>query len=149
MNFSEKVQKLRKDKNISQEDLAEIMNVSRQAVSKWESGQSMPDIYKLVEISNYFKVSIDYLLKDENEVLQKSALEIKEVSSNNNLLKPRTKRIVMGSLSGICIYVCLHALLVVDQIRSKYQAVMIVIYSIVGITASIFGLLKIKKQKNG
>lgn len=63
MNMANRIQKLRKMKGISQEELAEIMGVSRQAVSKWESEQSFPDLDKIVTMSNYFEVTTDYLLK--------------------------------------------------------------------------------------
>lgn len=52
---------------MTQEFVAETIGVSRQAVSKWENGQSVPESEKLIAISNYFDVSLDYLLKDENE----------------------------------------------------------------------------------
>lgn len=65
MNLGEKIQKLRKDNNLSQEQLAEKLSVSRQALSKWELGASLPEVDKIVLLSNYFKVSTDYLLKDE------------------------------------------------------------------------------------
>lgn len=64
MNFNEKIYKLRKEKGLSQEALAEILNTTRQAVSKWENGQGFPETQKLLEIGNYFEVSIDYLLKE-------------------------------------------------------------------------------------
>lgn len=67
MEFHEKLQELRKQKNLTQEELSEILFVSRTAISKWESGQSVPESEKLIAISNYFDVSLDYLLKDENE----------------------------------------------------------------------------------
>ena len=51
MKFSEKLQKLRNDKKISQEQLADMLSVSRQAVSKWESGQTYPEMDKLIMIS--------------------------------------------------------------------------------------------------
>lgn len=57
-----KIAELRKNKNISQEQLAEILDTSRQAVSKWERGESLPDIDKLRDLAVYFDVSIDYLL---------------------------------------------------------------------------------------
>ena len=66
MIFANRIKKIRNDFNISQERLAEELNVSRQAVSKWEAGNAMPDIDNLVEISNMFQVSLDYLLKDSN-----------------------------------------------------------------------------------
>lgn len=65
MQLSEKLILLRKRSGMSQEDLAYEMGVSRQAVSKWESGQSMPDIDKLLLLSRLYNVTTDYLLKDE------------------------------------------------------------------------------------
>lgn len=77
MNFSENLQKLRKEKNISQEKLAEELNVSRQTVGKWENGVSCPEAECLVEISDFFGVSIDTLLKgtvpEHNETEQESS----------------------------------------------------------------------------
>lgn len=63
MNLADRIQYLRKEKGISQEELAEKMLISRQAVSKWESGQSAPDLEKIVMLSDYFEVTTDYLLK--------------------------------------------------------------------------------------
>lgn len=65
MTFSERISALRKQKGWSQEELAEKLMVTRQAVSKWESAQSMPDLDKLVQLSEALGVSTDYLLKDE------------------------------------------------------------------------------------
>ena len=65
--FSNKLQQLRKQNGLSQEALAEILEVSRQSVSKWESGQVYPEIDKIIFISEYFHVSIDELLKGEEK----------------------------------------------------------------------------------
>ncbi len=67
MTLAEKIAALRKQQGWSQETFAEKMDVTRQAVSKWESAQSVPDIDKLVKISNLFGVTTDYLLKEEND----------------------------------------------------------------------------------
>jgi len=64
MQFYEKLQKLRKEKSLSQEDLAEMLDVSRQAVSKWESGLTYPETDNLIAISEIFGVTVDSLLKD-------------------------------------------------------------------------------------
>ena len=64
MIFPEKLQILRKSKGMTQEDLASALNVSRQAVAKWESGQGYPDIGNLISISSMFNVTVDYLVKD-------------------------------------------------------------------------------------
>ncbi len=67
MIFAEKLMQLRKKAGWSQEELAEQMNVTRQSVSKWEGAQSVPDLEKMVRLSELFGVSTDYLLKDEIE----------------------------------------------------------------------------------
>ena len=66
MQFYEKLQKLRKDKGMSQEELADVLGVSRQAVSKWESGQAYPETEKLIILSEIFGVTVDSLLKDND-----------------------------------------------------------------------------------
>jgi len=65
MKFNENLKYLRKKENLTQEQLAEKLNVSRQAVTKWESGQAMPDIANLKDISVLFGVTIDELIGDE------------------------------------------------------------------------------------
>ena len=65
MTIEERIQELRKGKGLSQEQLADVLGVSRQAVSKWESGQSLPEIEKLIAMSALFGVTIDYILKGE------------------------------------------------------------------------------------
>lgn len=67
MNFAEKIYLLREQAKLSQASFAEILNVSRQTVSKWELGASYPEIDKLIAISDLFHVSIDYLLKETEE----------------------------------------------------------------------------------
>ena len=63
MNMANRIQDLRKSRGISQEELADKVGVSRQAVSKWESEQSTPDIEKVIILSDFFDVTTDYLLK--------------------------------------------------------------------------------------
>ncbi|MBE6765075.1 MAG: helix-turn-helix transcriptional regulator [Ruminococcaceae bacterium] len=65
MEFNEKLQELRKNRGLTQEELAEALYVSRTAVSKWESGRGYPSIDSLKEISSYFSVTIDDLLSGE------------------------------------------------------------------------------------
>ncbi len=65
MKFAEKLFSLRKAAKMSQEDLAEILGVSRQAVQKWEAGASSPDMKNLIALSEHFSISLDVLLKDE------------------------------------------------------------------------------------
>ena len=67
MDLADKLVIQRKKKGISQEELADMLDVSRQSVSKWESAQCAPELNKLVQISEIYGVSLDYLLKDGTE----------------------------------------------------------------------------------
>ncbi|MCL1788128.1 MAG: helix-turn-helix domain-containing protein [Defluviitaleaceae bacterium] len=64
MTLGEKIQILRKQQGLSQEQLGALMDVSRQAISKWEVGESIPDVDKVVQLSDVFNVTTDYLLKN-------------------------------------------------------------------------------------
>ena len=84
MNFSEKLQILRKNKGYTQETLADKLGVSRQAVAKWESGQIYPDISNLIQISDLMSVSVDYLVKDRDcavNIIVQSNTDIDELIS--------------------------------------------------------------------
>lgn len=75
MSFGERLYKLRKEKNISQEDLAELLDVSRQSISKWENDKAYPEMTRLLFMSDYFGVTLDYLMRGHecNEKPQESA----------------------------------------------------------------------------
>ena len=79
MILADKIIDLRKKNGWSQEELAEKLNVSRQSVSKWESAQSIPDMGKIIRLSELFGVSTDYLLKDEMEIAD--AVDVPETDS--------------------------------------------------------------------
>lgn len=92
MTLSEKIMNLRKKNGWSQEELAERLDISRQSVSKWESGESIPTLEKIIKISEIFEVSTDYLLKDDFEELKFSGSsssiymnKIEESSDINNV----------------------------------------------------------------
>lgn len=65
MKFEEKLMTLRKKAGMSQEDLADRLGVSRQAISRWELGATLPDVPNLLKLSDLFGVSTDYLLRDD------------------------------------------------------------------------------------
>lgn len=71
MNMADRIQYLRKTKGISQEELADKIGVSRQAISKWESEQSTPDLERIIIMSDYFGVTTDYILKGIEPVIDK------------------------------------------------------------------------------
>ncbi len=68
MTLGQKLKEIRKRFGLSQEQLAEIINVSRQAITKWESDNGLPDVSNLQELSKVFGVTVDYLLNGENKL---------------------------------------------------------------------------------
>ncbi|MDE6476439.1 MAG: helix-turn-helix domain-containing protein [Erysipelotrichaceae bacterium] len=86
MTLADKIIKLRKQHGWSQEDLADKMDVSRQAVSKWECAQTIPDIEKILQLSQLFNVSTDYLLKDTmpyDEQIQATQITSQQTSNDD------------------------------------------------------------------
>ena len=86
MNISDRIRELRKKNGLSQEELADRLGVSRQAISKWESEGSVPDIDKIIRLSDCFEVSTDYLLKGIEP---------------ENRLGPRQSRRIMAAVAVI------------------------------------------------
>ncbi|MBE6008796.1 MAG: helix-turn-helix transcriptional regulator [Lachnospiraceae bacterium] len=82
MTFSEKLIQLRKQSNLSQEGLAEKLNVSRQSISRWEMGSAMPDANNLMLLSKLFGISTDYLL-NENYVSDNDIPKVREIRNDN------------------------------------------------------------------
>jgi transcriptional regulator with XRE-family HTH domain len=78
--LGQKIQQLRKENGLSQEELASKLTISRQAISKWELGESMPDTENIVQLSKLFGVSTDYLLINEYESDKDDSL-VAEVSN--------------------------------------------------------------------
>lgn len=108
MTFGEKLFELRSDAGFSQDKLAEMLEVSRQSVSKWERDEAMPDTDKIVLISKIFSVSTDSLLKDEPELKKaaedySSEAEFVQMTDNaflteNDIAQDSAKRFERGSL---------------------------------------------------
>lgn len=70
MNLGEQISTLRKRDGLSQDEFANVLNVSRQTVSNWENAKSYPDLEMIIKISDYFKISVDELLKNDNHVVE-------------------------------------------------------------------------------
>ena len=100
MTFGEIIKKLRTDKGLTQDELAEKIYVTRTAISKWESGRGFPNIESLKAISKYFSVSLDELLSGE---------EILAIAENDNKQKERTLRdLIFGLLDcGMALFLFL------------------------------------------
>lgn len=94
MEIGERLQQLRKEKGISQEKLAEQLHVTRQAVSKWETGQSYPDLDNLGALCKLYGVTADYILRGEDTKTQK------------NRFHKKVKWIIFGLMSGSGAILC-------------------------------------------
>ncbi len=112
MNFAEKIFTLRKSNDLTQEQLAEELNVSRQSISKWESGQAIPELEKIVSMSQIFGVTTDYLLKPseidalsvKTEILEKQQQQLLDREKKQN----RTIRCLMYSVGIYLIFLAVY-----------------------------------------
>lgn len=68
INFKERLKELRTERNITQQELGKLVNMSKMAISHWEKGHSEPSISQLIILSNYFEVTVDYLI-GKNEII--------------------------------------------------------------------------------
>lgn len=158
MRLGQKITELRKKNNLSQEGLAEKMNVSRQAVSKWESDQSIPDIEKIVSLSELFGVTTDYLLKSGAPSFEIKTADIpvedklptlpdelvqKYLSTTKQSSKLRALSIALTIFSPACISFCSALSSFLERASAQTQ----LIISLTGFAATIvvlaisFGLL--------
>ena len=96
MKFNEKIVMLRKQNNLSQEQLAEQLNVARQTVSKWELGETTPEMDKLIKMSEIFKISLDELMKEETQG--------ETVNDPNNTNSQKLAGMTIKILKGIGIF---------------------------------------------
>lgn len=109
MKFNEKLINLRKKEGLSQEELGHKLNVTRQTVSKWELGQTTPEMDKLIEISKMFNISMDELVNEsESEIKNDSnsnpIIEDQPIEKNNNKEK-MVRTIIIGVLIGVIILI--------------------------------------------
>jgi len=104
MTIADRIQSLRKSKGMSQEELADAVGVSRQAVSKWESEQATPDIDKVLIMSEVFGVTTDYILKGIEPVKTEDHKTMGDVVDQKILTKEngtRAKKILKWVLIGV------------------------------------------------
>ena len=105
MSFAENLKQLRKENGLSQEDLAEILDVSRQAVSKWEQGNGYPEVEKLLLLSNKVNISLDNLMSAEiNQCADNKSTNVTGAititSPNENVIATCYKVLSSGKMRG-------------------------------------------------
>lgn len=107
MTFGEKIQKLRKEAGLSQEELACQLNVSRQAISKWERNNGYPETEKIIRMSKIFHVTMDYLLNEEDTQMQginiEQGLYVSREMADGFLLYQKQKNLKAAVAAGIMI----------------------------------------------
>ena len=148
MEFNEKLQELRKQKGLTQEELAEALYVSRTAVSKWESGRGYPNIESLKAIAKYFSVSVDLLLSADE------AIRLAEVD-----VKQKEKRygdLIYGLLDisvVVLIFLPLFAERAGEAVRSvsildlaTVQPYLLAVFYALIVTTGVFGVLTLALQ---
>ena len=105
MKFNEKLIMLRKQHNLSQEQVAEKLGVARQTISKWELGETTPEMDKLILVSEIYNITLDELMKEENEG--------KVVNDPNNTNSQKLAGMTIKILKGIGIFILIVAILYV------------------------------------
>ncbi len=148
MKFEEKLYSLREEKKISQNELAEILDVSRQAISKWEMGRAMPDTKHLILISQYFNVSLDYLVNDDINDKDTKTHVRKDISNEENTVAEKCKKKI---ISRILIVILLLAILICGNLFHSPAGSSIIFFSIVivlAISAAYTRIRDLFHQKN-
>ena len=97
MKFNEKIIMLRKNKNLSQEDLGNELGVARQTISKWELGETTPEMDKLIKMSEIFEITLDDWIKDTEPNIDKN--------NANNTNTQKLAGLVIKILKGIGIFI--------------------------------------------
>lgn len=106
MTFGEKIYTLRKEKGLTQEKLAEQIEVSRQAVSRWEAGETMPDTETLIRICECLNVSSDYLIREDCQSDNNITI-VKRVSTEPDEICPKKAKLHLISAIGFFIaFIC-------------------------------------------
>ena len=134
MDLGKKIMTMRNEKNLSQEQLAEKLNVTRQTISNWENGKFYPDIDSLVNLSKFFNVSLDVLLSYDDKVLDylKDSTDI--VKSNKNILYAVLLNILL-----------IIAFIIVGIIFNESDSIIIIIFTVSIISFSFLFYQIIKK----
>ena len=120
MKFNEKLTQLRKSKNLSQEELGNELGVARQTVSKWELGETTPEMDKLIKMSEIFEISLDELIKDKeidtNINTNTNSNSNDPNNTNTQKLAGLTIKIIKGILIFIAILAALYLVLIVSSL---------------------------------
>ena len=106
MELNEQIKKYRTEMNLSQEELAEKIYVTRQSISNWENGKTYPDIHSLLLLSSLFGISLDQLVKGDIEIM-KAEIKKEEIAKMNRYGKIYTIMLIATAISAVPLYMWL------------------------------------------
>lgn len=134
MNIGNKLYELRKDHNLSQEEVAEKLNVTRQTISKWETNQSMPDLDKIVPICELYGISSDTLLKGTTKIEQK------EVSRSDNSIRKEKAKII--SISVFLYFISVIWIIISESLKEMNENIKVSIFLLICAFATVYLIYK-------
>lgn len=123
MTIGAKIQTLRKQRGLSQEQLAEALGVSRQAVSKWEAEQSVPDIDKIIAICDYFGVTTDYILRNaelpktepQSKPILQNAYNVSETEIREENTEKQKKSALLLAVAIVMYILCVSPVIIIQN----------------------------------
>jgi transcriptional regulator with XRE-family HTH domain len=137
MTIGERLLNLRKEKNLSQEELANILDVSRQTISKWETDQSTPDFDKIVPLCNYFGITTDELLTGKSNIIE----------SNND---DRKKTFARNIAIAVCMYILSIVAIIGFALMEKAEIGVCIFFVIIALATALLvynGITNSTKEK--
>ena len=155
MNFDEKIIKIRKDNNLTQEEMAEKWNVSRQAISNWENKRNLPDIEMLIIISKIFSISLDELILGGEEM---NDIEKKLINdgSESRIVKMNLISTIIGTflllIGLLCIVIKANTIEYIDESGILHENFYLLpigfLFIFIGLIVILVGIIRyIKKRK--
>lgn len=135
MQLGQMISKIRKEKELTQEDFAQKFNVTRQTVSNWENGKSYPDLLTLVRISDEFDCSLDVMLKENNAMTE----------DMNKKMKYGEESALLGGISSIFLFIFAIAMIIL-QYGSPYILVTFLLVAFLNTKAISITLDNVKKE---
>lgn len=133
MKIGERLRKARTERSLTQEKVAEEIQVTRQSISNWENNRSYPDIISVIKLSNLYGISLDDLLKNDNEM-------IKHMDESMNIVKSNRKLIAAIIVNVIILFAMVAGSQFIDQNRILMGCILVAV--IISITTLFYQIIK-------
>ena len=143
MEINKRIKDARLQKNITQEDLAEYLGVTRQTISSWETGKSYPDIISVIKMSDIFDISLDKMLKEDKQLVNNMQKQMDTVKSNKSIVFTISFAIIF--FGGIYL---IRTFVDIPKIDNLFLNVSVLIIFIVGVITYLFSNIYVGKFLN-